>query len=153
VTQTEHSGLYRKTEINVPFDKYLQQRNIRLHALYMTMCITATLNAGILRWFVRLMNFVTHCPARTESETTIVVQGLALHFVAMVELLILSMLYTTMTLEERTSRAARYTYAWYVLHATVICVASACLKLPFGIRCDDEGASATGASLIVANEL
>jgi hypothetical protein len=121
-------------------------RNIRLHAIYMTMFVTSTANAGMLRMFIQSVFALSHCPPHTESETTIVVQFLGASFVAAFELLILSTLYTVMTPAERKSRAARYTYAWYFFHANVVWIASAILKIPAGIRCG-EGANGAATEL------
>jgi hypothetical protein len=118
-------------------------RNIRLHVIYMTMFVTTTANAGMLRMFIQSVFAHSNCPALTESETTIVVQVLSTSFHAAFELMILSTLYTVMTPTERKSRAARYTYVWYFFHANVAWIASATFTVPFGIRC---GEDANGAA-------
>jgi hypothetical protein len=128
--------------------QYLQapNRNIRLHAIYMTMYVTSTANAGMLRMSIKSVFAQSHCPPHTENETTIVAQVLGESFSAAFELLILSILYTVMTPAERKSRAARYTYAWYFFHANVVWISSAILKVPAGIRCG-EGANGAAAEL------
>jgi hypothetical protein len=128
--------------------QYLQApiRNIRLHAIYMTMFVTSTAGPGMLRMFIRTIFAQSRCPPHTENETTIVVQVLAASFTAAFELLIISILYTVMTPAERKSRAARYTYAWYCFHANVTWISSAILKVPTAIRCGEGAVS-------LANEL
>jgi hypothetical protein len=114
----------------------LQQRKIRLHAIFMTMFVISVSNAGVLRWFIRLMFYQSGCPAHTEKETTIIIQTIAQNFTAAMELGLVTMLYTTLTIEERQqSQAARYTFYWYVFHATLAWIGSACLKVPFSVSC------------------